>query len=377
MTEQRSQSLEKRETLHCKLELTEETVTFHPRLVFRRRFPRRCGSAFRQQHVGTNSTSSSASQGLLLALVALALLSPRSFGQESSKKAEVSPMEAVLRLHLPYRNGVASACCIERAIEIQKSVQGMIAFYREKLGVGDPIGVAVLDENDWDRMREQMRDHRFQPYGLTNYQPPGPVAPSGYVIFIPADDKGVITQNLQGERQYATPATLKLFASAHLTYDEAVRRAILHTAHHETGHTLVYQYGIGQSNHFLGEILATYFAYTYEKARDHQTATVFDGIVKMRVPPGAYRSLEDFEAHYTNMQPVNYGWYQMQFALRVLEIYNEQGLGFLPKVRSAFPKGTPEMGVADTLTRLEAISPGFQAWARSLSQYKSGVVPAH
>ena len=79
----------------------------------------------------------------------------------------------------------------------------------------------------------------------------------------------------------------------------------------ETGHTLVYQYGIGQTNHFLNEILATDFAYTYERARDHQTATACDGIVKMGVPPGTYSSLEDLEAYYTNMQPANYGWYQM------------------------------------------------------------------
>jgi hypothetical protein len=290
-------------------------------------------------------------------------------------------MEAVLRLHLPHRDGVAtlyySPCCSERAFEIQKSVQDMIAFYREKLGVGSPIAVAVLDENDWDRVRQLMPDHRFFPYGLTNYQPPGPVAPSGYIIFIPADDKGVITQHLLGNRRYATAASLKLFASAHLTYDEAVGRAILQTAYHEVGHTLVYQYGIQPPNGWLNEILANYFASAYGEARDPQTATVVDGIIKMGVPPGAYTSLEDFEAHYTNMQPANYDWYQLQFGLRLLDIYNEQGLGFLPKVRSAFPKGTPEMSVADTLSRLEAISPGFQAWARRLSQYKSGLVPAH
>jgi hypothetical protein len=348
-------------------------VTFLPGLGFRGRFPRRLWSAIRQRHAGTNSTSSSVSQELLLALVALALLSPRSFGQESSKKAEVSQMEAVLRLHLPHRDGVAtlyySPCCSERAFEIQKSVQDMIAFYREKLGVGDPIAVAVLDENDWDRVRQQMPNHRFLPYGMTNFQPPGPVAPFGYVIFIPADDKGVITQHLLGNRQHATAATLKLFASAHLTYDEAVSRVILQTAYHEAGHTLVYEYGIQPPNLWLNEILANYFADAYVEAQDHVTALVADGIVKMAIPPGAYTSLEDFEAFFNNIQPANYDWYQLQFGLRVLEIYNEQGLGFLPKVRSAFPKGTPEMSVADTLSRLEAISPGFQAWARRLSQY--------
>jgi hypothetical protein len=141
-----------------------------------------------------------------------------------------------------------------------------------------------------------------------------------------------------------------------LTYDEAVHRVILQTAHHETGHTLVYEYGIGKTNYFLNEILANYFAYAYEKARDPQTATVFEGFVKMAMPPGVYTSLEDFEEHRLSMQPGNYDWYQLQFGLRALEIYDEQGLGFLAKVKSAFPKGTPEISVADTPSRLEAIS---------------------
>jgi hypothetical protein len=338
----------------------------------------RCGSALRQRQVGTNSKLSIFSQRLLIALVALVLLSPRSFGQDSSKKAEVSPLEAVLQSHLPHRDGVVSlyysACCSERAFEIQKSVQDMIAFYREKLGVGDPLALAVLDANDWDRVMQRTTAFRF-PYGLTTVYP---VAPSGYILFIPADDKGVITQHLRDIRRYASADTLKLFTSAHLTYDEAVHRVILQTSYHETGHTLVYEYGIGKMNYFLNEILANYLAYAYAKARDPQTATVAEGFVKMAMPPGAYTSLEDFEAHREDIfktNPSNYDWYQLQFGLRANEIYDEQGLGFLAKVKSAFPKGTAEMSVADTLSRLEAISPGFEAWARRLSQYKSESVP--
>lgn len=360
-------------------------MTFLPRLVFRRQSPRRFGFALRQWHVGTNFRSSGASQTLLLALFSFVLLSPRAFGQESSKKAEVSPIEAVLRLHLPHQDGIAplyySVCCKERAIEIQESVQDELAFYKEKLGIKDNLSVAVLDEDDWDRVRQQLPDHRFYPYGLTNYQPSEPVAPSGYMIFIPADDNGVISKNLLSMRQYARPGTLELFASVHLTYDEAVRRVILQTAHHEVGHTLVYKYGIGQTCHFLNETLANYFAYAYEKERDQKTATVSDGIVKLVIPSDAhaadaYSSLEDFEAHYADMQPANYAWYQMQFGLHVLKMYNQQGLGFLVKVRSAFPKRTTQMSVSETLSRLEAISLGFEAWSRRLSQYKSGAVPS-
>jgi hypothetical protein len=116
-----------------RLEFAEGTVKFLPRLVFRWRFPRRSRSPLCQLHGRASYISRSVSQGLLLALASLALFSLRSFGQDNAKNAEVSPMEAVLQLHLPHRDGVASmyysACCTERAVEIQKSVQDMIAFY--------------------------------------------------------------------------------------------------------------------------------------------------------------------------------------------------------------------------------------------------------
>jgi hypothetical protein len=189
-------------------------------------------------------------------------------------------MEAALQLHLPHRDGVASmycsACCTERAVEIQNSVQDMIALYREKLGVGDPLALAGLDGNDWDRVMQRTTAFRF-PYGLTSYYP---VAPFGYILFIPADDNGVITQHLLGAREHATPATLKVFASAHLTYDEEVHRVTLQTSYHEAGHTLVYKYGIGKTNYFQNEILVNYFAHAYTKARDPQTATVEEGSSK-------------------------------------------------------------------------------------------------
>jgi hypothetical protein len=115
----------------------------------------------------------------------------------------------------------------------------------------------------------------------------------------------VITQHLLGAHEHATPATLKAFASAHLTYDEAVHRVTLQTSYHEAGHTLVYEYGIGKTNYLLNEILANYFAHAYTKARDPQTATVEDGILKMPMPPGAYTSLGDFEAHREDMFKTN------------------------------------------------------------------------
>ncbi|HEV3482261.1 MAG TPA: hypothetical protein VGR97_08020 [Candidatus Acidoferrales bacterium] len=362
-----------------------------PHLFFRRRFPHQYGPAFSQRRVGTKSGPTSIFPRLLLVLVALTQLSPPSLGQQDSKKAPATPLEAVLQLNLPHHAGIVpvyySSCCRERAFEIQNALESFASFYKEKLGIASDLSVAVLDESDWKRVSEKMPPGLLPngeklppglpPYGMTNVQPPPlPRAQYEYVAFIPTDDQGVITQNELADRPYATAATLRIFASAHLTYDDAARRFILHPAYHEVGHTLVRQYGIEVPNHWLNEMLASYFAYAYEKARDRETATIVEGFTKMSSPPIAYTSLEDFEAH-PMMDTANYTWYQWQFESRIGEVYRQQGLGFLAKVRTAFPKGTPDISVPDTVARLEAISPGFQAWAKALSEHKSKAVPSH
>jgi hypothetical protein len=296
---------------------------------------------------------------LMKALVAAALLLPHTFGQEAPKKAEVSPLEAVRRLKLRSRDGVAhlyySACCANQAVKIQASLEDFIAFYKDRLGIGSPVTLAVLDAKDWDGIRLQIASYRL-PYGMPNFQ----VDPSGYVLFVPADDKGVVTQHVLGDRQH--------WSSPSATYDEAVLHAILQLAHHEAGHTRVYEYGIEPPNLWLNEMLANYFAYAYEKARDPQTAKGAEEFVKTRMPSGVYRTLEDFEAHFSEIQPANYDWYQLQFGVRALEVYNQQGLEFVTRVKDSFPKGAAKMSVADTLSRLEAICPGFETWAKRLTQ---------
>jgi hypothetical protein len=37
----------------------------------------------------------------------------------------------------------------------------MIGLYREKLGAGDPLALAVLDGNDWDRVMQRTTEFRF------------------------------------------------------------------------------------------------------------------------------------------------------------------------------------------------------------------------
>jgi hypothetical protein len=54
---------------------------------------------------------------------------------------------------------------------------------------------------------------------------------------------------------------------------------------------------------------------------------------------------------------------------QVIRVYPQQGLKFLEQVHAAFPAGSSpnhQLGNAETLRRLEKLSPGFTAWAASL-----------
>ncbi len=309
---------------------------------------------------------------VLLCLTALVAVRA-GYAEPAKPGSSVDPMSIVLGLNLPHHDGVAplyySACCRERAFEIQKTLQDMGVFYKEKLGLDVPISIAVLDETDWKRVAERMPNHIFQPYGMTNFR----VTPSGSVAFVPADDKGVITQSQLADRPYATTAALKSFASAHLTYDEAARDFIFHPALHEFGHVLIHAYGIDPPDHWVTEMLASYFAYAYEKMRDPQIATLVEGFTQMSSPPVRFRSLEEFENAFVqkkNMSSANYAWYEHQFERRVIEVYCQQGLSFLIKMKAAFP--VPAGGerryqwltVPQTLSRMERVCPGFQTWAK-------------
>ena len=228
---------------------------------------------------------------LILAL----LLSAESFGQQHSTKSEITSYKAVVNLNLPRQEGRVplyySACCQKHAVEIQKAFEDMVSFYQEKLDIDTNVAVAVLDENDWDHVAQQMKDQGFAPYGMTNVSH----APSGVIAFIPADDEGVITKSQLADGRYASTATLKTFASAHLTYDEAARRFILHPAFHEVGHYLTHSYAMDLPDHWLDEMVASYWAYAYEKTRNPQIATIVEGFTEMSSPPFALASLDEFE----------------------------------------------------------------------------------
>jgi len=288
---------------------------------------------------------------------------------ESVAPQNFAPLDALRKLNLPNQQGDVpvyySACCKERAMQVQSTLTDCVHFYKEKLGIDQELVAAVLDENDWNRVVEQRPSHTGPPYGITYWAGPPP-----YVAFTPADDRGIITRGLLADKDHETTETRELLNSVHLSFDEAARKFIIHPTLHELGHRLVHSYGIQLSDEegaaWMNEFLSTYFAYAYEKSNRPEIAVVVEAITKMSSKPVKYTAVEDFPR--SSGDASNFTWYHHQFESRVLEVYAKQGLDFLIKVKAAFPAGVKsDLSNAKVLSNLERISPGFQAWASGLA----------
>jgi hypothetical protein len=256
-------------------------------------------------------------------------------------------------------------------LEVQAALEDGLHFYNEKLGIHLDLVVAVLDKKDWNRILDQRPDHIVPPYGMT-YVPFD-------VAFIPADDDGVITQGLLAEKTHETAETRRLLESVHLGFDEAARRFIMHPILHELGHRLVIQYGIAppmqNGSWWVDEMLASYFAYAYEKSRRPETATIVEAMTNLSSENLKYTSLDDFPKTVPLLMAgdsSNMTWYQRQFEARLASVYEKEGLDFLPRVKAMFPAGSKDdLSPAEVLAKLELVCPGFQAWAVQMTNVKA------
>lgn len=297
-------------------------------------------------------------------------------GCDAKAQQEFAALDAVKSLKLPNRPGNVevyySTCCRERAIEVQKTLEDYLRFYQEKLGIHVQFAVAVLDKNDWNRVDAQNPNQAGGPYGMTHWVGPP------YVAFVPADDGGVITQNLLADRVHETAESRALLASVKMTFNEAASIFILHPAMHELGHRLLREFGIqieGQeSTAWFFEVLASYFAYAYEKERRPELATIVEAVAKMSSPPVMYTAPSDFTKTFRLMaagDSSNFIWYQHQFEGQIVDVYARQGLSFLPEVKAAFSGRKGEINPVDLMTSLEQASPGFEAWFSHIANLKT------
>ena len=242
----------------------------------------------------------------------------------------------------------------ERATSLSALLRGIDGYLRDSLGVHADLSLAVLAEPEWNQIWPF-------PYGVPYVSLGAP-----WVVVMPAA--------LERSVMYAS------FSQA--LGDEGAQTMIDNIGFHEVGHVYIteYLYPDGGSAtpplRWFDEFLAQYLAYAFlhELARDR--VQVWDAFTEgmLAEPTPRYTSLTDFEDEYygylgTPEGTSNYGWYQSTFAKRAAEVYERRGLGFLATLKEHLPWDQFEEWTTEAiLVALEAIEPGFKAWAEQLEE---------
>jgi hypothetical protein len=286
----------------------------------------------------------------LAASLALASLSRVSLAamQQPVDRPPQPRLEAILTLKLPKLSTGSlptyySPGSEARARALQAFIEGERAFYREKLGVPlNDLVLAVLGPQYWEPVSGPI------PYGMPS------VEGNPRVILMPSDWNKVTAMALPVEAN-ATPALRSKAAVTGMTW-----QALMHRGAD----------GIDAQNHWFNEFLASYIGdvYIVEKWPQDIAANhiLWEACLEWAHP---HTTLADFDTHYDEIMendPKNYAWYQCALDQRVIAVHNSEGIGFLPKVKAAFPKGGPALTSAQVLDKLEAMDPGWKAWAAQL-----------
>jgi hypothetical protein len=248
-----------------------------------------------------------------------------------------------------------------RAAGLRDALVRTIDHFAAALKVRARLSLAVLTRADWERVTGTM-------YGMPfSYVDRAPliVVPAEHVMFAEMLGKMVKEDGPAG-------TVARAAAETSLPLSEVTRRFGDSIVHHELGHILVAQYGIVPPNRWFGEFLANFVmqAYLGESGDDPRLLRFFEVFkARQRSQPVTHRALDDLERLYAGVGPDNYGWYQAQTDARALEVFKAHGLAFLPRVKATFPVGTPgTLPVAEVLSKLDAIAPGFTAWALRLER---------
>lgn len=301
-----------------------------------------------------NRLSTTSSLVLFLALVALPAAA-----QPSTQPAQPAALDQVRALGLDSLAGPLpvhySATFGTRADQVQALMRDGARFFADSLGLQTPVHVALLAQPEWQRVSQI-------PYGVPHVR--------GGVVFLPAAGDGAITADFLALEANASAAARARVAETGASFAENARLIPDLIGYHELGHGYTRAYGIRTHTRWFEEFMATYMAYAYMHRMQPRLARAWEAMLqaKLDAPTHAHTSLADFEELYIRVGPENYNWYQAAFAVLAAEVFQAEGLGFITRVREAFPAGDGDRLDSDAvLARLEAIRPGFRAWAERLN----------
>jgi Zn-dependent oligopeptidase len=252
----------------------------------------------------------------------------------------------------------------QRAREMRERLERATRFFDSRLNVAPKVMLAVLSQADWTALTSFPR-----------YPVPWSVVPSWSVapdraalVTVPAgrEGRGQIAAMMQPG---ALPAdVVKSLEATGLPMRDGLLVATDGVMYHELGHTYADAVGLPPRANWLIEFFADYLwvAYFADGSVDPRVVAYTNAWRTWRLSAHpTHTSLDDFDRLYFGVD--NYGWYQAQFEKRAEEVYKTQGLAFLERVKEVLPPTDQPIAVDEALKRLEQVSPGFIAWAASLS----------
>ncbi len=244
-----------------------------------------------------------------------------------------------------------------KAVRLRTLIQDARQFFADSLGISPELSIAVLERTTWERVIT------WQPYGIPGVEGRPPVA------FLPATDDNLAANDALSLEAGISDTARRLLAVSGRTWTEASKRYVDLVGLHELGHAFAAAYGIDVPSQWFNEWLATYFCYTYLRAARPTDAKLWEGILQgyRDAAHPDHRTLEAFERLYFGVGAQNYVWYQARFQQQVQRVHDTQGVEFLRRLKQAFPRGATRPASRDELLqRLEAIEPGFRAWAATM-----------
>lgn len=233
----------------------------------------------------------------------------------------------------------------DRAVQLATLSEAAAVLFDQELGLSFEFGLAALSPDDW-----------FSEFPGIPYAIPW-VSISERLLFVPSSlREGLL---IQGRSEVAG------------------RRHVDFVTLHEYGHVAAKEYYRPLSQRafvpipWFGELVATYFGYAYVRSVDLEWADSAQAEWAARVDSYTPRVVS---LDWTFMESLpgsevapTYAWYQYLLNLRVAELYEVHGIGFLRTLRDDLPWDSVDDWTTESLLiRLEEISPGFRGWADGL-----------
>jgi len=262
-----------------------------------------------------------------------------------------------------------------RARAVLAMVGGFLARYTSAYGAV-ALHVAVLTEPDWKATIDN-------PYGVPGIRDPGATP----IAFMPADvEQGSLYREVIALADKLPAATKDDIAAKCGSLPACTLKFADLIILHEISHVYVERMTFGRPNMWVGELAPDYLVYQYLRGdqRPELGAWSIMNAVMARMTPHV-KSLDDLEQRrreegaLDRLEPELPRLHGILME-RIPEVHDRIGADFIPRLVKTFPRqenptgcGTTglnagicrsqELPEAEVLRRLDAITPGFTAWA--------------